>query len=448
MTDEAGAGFLAAAVELARGAGLHCSFFAADGTRYPPAAAGERPVCGTSGDCPLLRPEAVCPAASQAPVGGGLVVGCRGVLGQASPEAPVRHLARVLAEGDQLATESESTVRELALTYQELAIAYGTLEALGGSTTREQMAGAVLDRAARAVGAQGGCFLSAGRDGEAALLASANLPEGELGVLRAMTLADLQRQMRQGLPFSFDLGQRHFLACPIQAQDRRLGLIAVFRPSCSPFTSREGKLLKATGRQAALAIRNRDLVDDLRDLFLSTVQALAAAVEAKDAYTSGHSRRVADMARDTAALLGLSKEEVEGIHVAAVVHDVGKIGVDTSILRKPGRLEAEEWAVLRAHPERGAGIIGCVPQLRHLVGEVRHHHERLDGGGYPEGLKGEEIPLGARIIAVSDAYDAMTSERPYRPAMSAAQARAELERCLGTQFDPVVAIAFLAAGGV
>ena len=153
------------------------------------------------------------------------------------------------------------------------------------------------------------------------------------------------------------------------------------------------------------------------------------------------------MAQETARVLDLPAQQVADIYMASVVHDIGKIGVDTAILRKKGRLTEDEWREVKDHPERGAAIISCMPQLRHLVGVVRHHHERTDRLGYPLGLGGEDIPLGARVIAVCDAYDAMTSQRSYRSALSPGAARLELVNCNGSQFDGAVVEAFLEGQG-
>lgn len=437
-----------AAASLAELAGLYWAAFGENGRLLM----GRAPVgpgpCGGVSSCSLRSAAADCSGAAKpaldSPLGGASVlVVCRGRPGGHPPAAAASRLAEALAVGARLEAETDRTVRELAATYHELAMAYRTLEGTGVAESRETMAERVLERAAQAVAAEGGAFVATQEQGGMLPLAVRGLVPAEVPELWDAATGNLHVADGQGLPFSFHLGARHYLACPVQHGGRRVGMIALYRSGLTPFTSREGKLLKATGRQAALALRNRDLVDDLRSLFLSTVQALMAAVEAKDPYTCGHSRRVADMARQTAVAMGLDAELVEQVHIAAVVHDVGKIGVDTDILRKPGTLSETEWGLVREHPDRGAGIIGCVPQLQGLVGAVRHHHERLDGEGYPSGLAGDDIPLGARIIAVCDAYDAMTSARPYRAARTPQEAVRELLGCEGRQFDPEATEHFL-----
>jgi HD-GYP domain-containing protein (c-di-GMP phosphodiesterase class II) len=173
----------------------------------------------------------------------------------------------------------------------------------------------------------------------------------------------------------------------------------------------------------------------LRQQTLDAVESLADVVDLRDPYTADHSRRVAAYARELAAELDLSPREVQAVEMAARVHDVGKIVVDQVVLGKTGPLSDREWQQLRSHPATGARILGRFPQFVLATSYVRHHHERIDGCGYPDGLSGEQIPLGARIIAVADALDAMVSARPYRPALSIEQVMAELAANQGSQWD-------------
>ncbi len=431
-------GLWAAVAGLAEMAGLYWATVEEGGEVVARRVPGPGPSpCGTGTDsCSLRTGAALCPGAARCLIGAAALVVCRADPAGPPPHAAARSMAQALEAVTGLEDELTQAVRELALTYQELAMAYRTLENTGVAETREAVAERVLDRVAQAVGAEGGAFVTTPEHGGMEPLVTRALEPEELAAFWALAAANLSERDGQGLPFSVQMPDRHYLACPVQQGNRRLGVIAVYRSRAVPFTSREGKLLRATGRQAALAMRNRDLVDDLRTLFLSTVQALMAAVEAKDPYTCGHSRRVGEMARRTATAMRLDSRLIEEVHIAAVVHDVGKIAVDTDILRKPGQLTETEWRLVRQHPDRGAGIIGCVPPLQGLIGAVRHHHERLDGQGYPLGLAGDDIPLGARIIAVCDAYDAMTSARPYRATRSPQEAVQELTNCAGRQFDP------------
>jgi len=181
----------------------------------------------------------------------------------------------------------------------------------------------------------------------------------------------------------------------------------------------------------------------IRASFLNAVTALAYALEAKDKYTSGHSQRVAEMSTATARQLGLPQDAINKIELAGHVHDIGKIGVRESVLNKLRKLTDEEFQHIRYHCEIGQHILAPIVEDDEVLKMVRHHHERYDGTGYPDGLSGKQIPLGARILAVADTFDAMTSERTYRKAMSAEMACTEIECGKGTQFDPEVADAFL-----
>ncbi|TLM79488.1 MAG: HD-GYP domain-containing protein [Actinobacteria bacterium] len=184
---------------------------------------------------------------------------------------------------------------------------------------------------------------------------------------------------------------------------------------------------------------------DLEEYSMGTLQALISAVDTKDSYTAKHSLGVTDYAVSVGRLMGLSERELTDLERACLLHDIGKIGVPEKVLLKPARLNDQEFEQIKAHSEMGARIIGSIPFLRDLGDIVLYHHERWDGRGYPEGLSGERIPALARIIGVADAFDAMTTDRPYRPAMRISAAREELVRFRGIQFDPGVVDAFVRA---
>lgn len=182
---------------------------------------------------------------------------------------------------------------------------------------------------------------------------------------------------------------------------------------------------------------------ELRTLFLSSIKSLAHALEAKDQYTQGHSERVAETSVRIARFLSLADAEIENIWLAGFLHDIGKIGIRENVLNKPGKLDADEWRCVQEHPVLGERILRPIEELADVTKIVRHHHEHFDGSGYPDGLAGGEIPLGARILSVADAYDALTSKRPYRDALSREESVKVLEEGAGTQFDPVIVRAFL-----
>lgn len=203
------------------------------------------------------------------------------------------------------------------------------------------------------------------------------------------------------------------------------------------------RLEKSNQQLQRAYIEIRDMSEQLRDAYTGTLESLVTALDVRDQETRGHSVRVAQHAIDIARLLGIKdEEELLTVYRGALMHDVGKIGVPDAILLKPDRLTEEEWEFMRRHPAMGYRILAQVPYLRPAAKIVLAHHERWDGGGYPRGLKGEEIPLGARIFAICDTYDAIISDRPYRRGRSPEAALAEILRCAGTQFDPKVVEAF------
>jgi response regulator RpfG family c-di-GMP phosphodiesterase len=185
------------------------------------------------------------------------------------------------------------------------------------------------------------------------------------------------------------------------------------------------------------------LLRDLRESYEASLDAMVSAIESRDCETKHHCRRVQVYAVMLAQRLGVTPEQLVDISYGSLLHDVGKIGVPDSILLKPGKLTDSEWEVMRRHTLIGHQMISRIKFLRGAADIVLHHHERWDGRGYPHGISGEEIPLGARIFSIIDTYDAMTSKRPYKEALPIAQARAEIERCAGTQFDPSIVTAFL-----
>jgi putative nucleotidyltransferase with HDIG domain len=193
-----------------------------------------------------------------------------------------------------------------------------------------------------------------------------------------------------------------------------------------------------------MAIDNTGMLDRVKRDYLDTIKTLAKIIDANDSYTRGHCEKVTKYTLVICRELKLPARYTNAVKTASLLHDIGKIGIDLSIIRKPGKLTEEDWQKVRMHPEIGAKIVSQEGFLSEIVPIIRHHHERFGGGGYPSSdLKGKQIPLGARIIAVADAFDAMTSFRPYRDAMSRNEAIAELKRCSGTQFDPEVVDAFL-----
>ncbi len=242
---------------------------------------------------------------------------------------------------------------------------------------------------------------------------------------------------------------RCFLGIPLVVKKNTIGILYLYNklPSkfspFSEFTAEELRLISSFTHQIAVAIENHRLYSDIHDIFLDYIKSIATALDARDAYTHGHSRRVASFSVGIGKELGLSEGELEFIELSSIIHDIGKIGIKEEVLNNPYRLTDEETKIIQTHVVKGSEILEPMTRLHVLMPGVRNHHERYDGNGYPDGLRGEETHLIARIIAVADAYDAMTTDRVYRKGLSYEEACQELEKGAGTQFDPKLTIAFI-----
>lgn len=231
-----------------------------------------------------------------------------------------------------------------------------------------------------------------------------------------------------------------WLSRPVVARGEICGALVALQPS-GRARAWLGPALAVIGAQLGAQVLGERLGDRLERGYVATIEALIGALEAKDPYTAGHSSRVARYAAAIAAELGLADTLVEELQTGAILHDIGKIGVGDGVLFKPGRLSDVEFAEIKDHPRRGARIIDAFNRSSTVLGVVFHHHERYDGRGYPAGLRGVDIPLCARIVNVADAYDAMTTNRPYQSTRTKAEALGELRMGAGSQFDPEVVAA-------
>ncbi|MCW5766954.1 MAG: HD-GYP domain-containing protein [Phycisphaeraceae bacterium] len=281
------------------------------------------------------------------------------------------------------------------------------------------------------------------------LAGATNLPWDDL----RRTLEDSRRRL-SGAPRSVILseiaGQRlpndgQVLVQPVLRAGRLIGvLMAGDKGGDDPqVSSYDIHLLEATGGYVGAFLDNAVLYSDQQATFLGTLKALSAAIDAKDRYTCGHSERVAMLSRRLALAWGLDDATADRLHICGLVHDVGKIGVPEAVLTKPGRLSDEEFGQIKRHPAIGHHILKDIPLLQDILPAVLHHHERWDGKGYPHGLAGPEVPLYARIVGLADTFDAMSSNRSYRPAMDRPRVLEEIRRCAGTQFDPDLVPAFM-----
>jgi HD-GYP domain-containing protein (c-di-GMP phosphodiesterase class II) len=237
---------------------------------------------------------------------------------------------------------------------------------------------------------------------------------------------------------------RSILCVPLTAKDRLIGVLyADSRLQEGLFNEEDRTLLTLFAHQAAVAIENARLFNALAEAYDQTLDALVAALDTRDRETKGHSQRVVRFALHIAAQMAYPEDELNNLQRGALLHDIGKIGIPDAILRKPGALDDDEWEIMRHHPDFGRRMLAGIPFLSRPIDVIYAHQERYDGTGYPQGLAGEAIPIGARIFAVADTFDAITSDRPYRKAQPLEVARQIIRDNSGTQFDPKVVQAFL-----
>lgn len=396
------------------------------------------------------------PLVSDGAVLGGLLLGPKlsGEMFSAQDDAFLRILqaeASIAVRNALLFEERNQRVRELT--------ALNTLAwALGRDTHFEALLDGALAEVMNVTSAEAGSIMLVQPDGALRIECARGIPDAvvastrvELGEgiagwvaanRRPLVLVDADDRGFGSEPYA--AGARSALSVPLVCKGEVTGVLNVSKVSSDEsFSTENQKVVASFAGQLAMAIDNAKLYIDLENTFLGTIGALASAVDAKDPYTFGHSSAVTEYALSAGKALGLSAGELETLRIAALLHDIGKIGIDSAILNKPGRLAPDEYVMIQRHPDIAANILSSLDFLKDVVPYVQYHHERWDGTGYPTGMSGESIPLGARIISVADAFDAMTSERPYRPGMSYSEAIEELKACAGTQFDANVVEAFV-----
>jgi putative nucleotidyltransferase with HDIG domain len=240
------------------------------------------------------------------------------------------------------------------------------------------------------------------------------------------------------------IGLETALSCPLVVKDKFVGMINLGeKESKKAFSGKDLRLLSTMSGQVTVAIENAKLYEGLLKSYLSAVSALAEAIETKDPYTRGHSERVSKYAAVIASAMNRSESEIEGIRIAGILHDIGKIGVPEGILLKFAPLTDAEFSVIKQHSTISARIIEKAELPWDVTSLARHHHERYNGSGYPDGLKGKDIPFGARILAVADAYEALLADRPYRRGFPKEKALEIIKEAAGTQLDPKIVPVFL-----
>jgi HD-GYP domain-containing protein (c-di-GMP phosphodiesterase class II) len=375
----------------------------------------------------------------------------------------IRHLIEH-ASGRE--TAIADLANQLCVCYEELNMTYELLQMMATKVTEQEIGAVLVTQAAQTLNCGRVSLLVLDENEEyLRVLASVGLPKEAQGTVIPVKCSVAGKILGEGSPmFIEDICCRPDLAelsqgsyetnafavtrVPLRAQGRPIGMLAATeRNDGSEFTSRDCKLLEGLSAMGAASLMHCRLQRSVRDQMMSTIRALALAVDAKDHYTHAHSDRVSHFCVATARRMGITEDNtLRQIELTGVLHDVGKIAIPDAVLSKPGKLTPEEQQhLLQTHVRVGAQIVANVNGLENVATAILHHHERYDGHGGPDGLRGDAIPLISRLIAVADTYDAMTSDRPYRKALSMQVALDELARCSGTQFDPGVVNAFVEA---
>ncbi len=388
------------------------------------------------------------------------------VLASGNPADPVDSILEAFDELHRQSAKNleqiEKISTELAHTYEELMLVYNMSTHMRVTQTYANYLQMACDNLTQLVSVEGiAVFLEKKVEGmdRLALIAGSGvvtIDQVMVDILHNRLLQEIRNGAEALLdshvdrPFKYEWPQsiHNLLAVPLGNDSKIFGLMVATNIRNKPdFDSIDVKLFNCVANQCSVFIDNGRLFGDLKELFIGSLKALTNSIDAKDRYTRGHSERVAFISRWIAERLSerqpLEEDQIHQIYLAGLLHDIGKIGISESVLTKKGKLTDEERGRIMAHPRIGASILNDIKQMKQIVPGVLYHHERIDGSGYPEGLKGEQIPLIGKIIALADSFDAMTSRRVYRDAMTIKKACSEIEKGLGTQFDPVIGRVFL-----
>lgn len=402
----------------------------------------------------LLETAGVEPAAEYPVIVAGEIIGRVRGGGEAEP------LAALLSYQAEREIERRGLVSETLHKYKEITLLYDLVEQVASCLDRREVARMIIDQARRVLGfdrmslrlldRESGelkILASYGRKSEEELKKAIRPGEGIVGSVWASGQAEIINEVAADprfIPANYNYPISSMICAPLKTKENVIGVAFLSSEAPAAYTAEDLKLFTTLTYQAAVAIENAGLYEQLQETFFTTVYTLAETIEKRDPYTGNHTKRVMEYSLAIGRTLELAEAELTRLQLAAVLHDIGKIGVRDDVLLKPGRLTDEEFAAIKQHSICGAEIMAGISQLQHIIPGIKHHHERYDGRGYPDGLQGEEIDVIARIIAVADTFDAMITDRPYRRGLDIDVAYAELEKNAGTQFDPMVVEAFFA----
>jgi len=346
--------------------------------------------------------------------------------------------------------EADDLARELDSVYEEISLLHMLAGNLSVSLESNELGRLCLARIRDCVAAGGCAVLLAGETEKCDWSQSGSLPfgTGDWNVLERHFeghdwSTPIVRNHLESSTLGADFpGLRSLVVAAVRANGRRIGFVIACNARSGEFGSIEASLLNSVAMIISTHSCNLALFREQDEMLLSFVKSLVTTLDAKDSYTRGHSQRVALIAHRIARQLRLTDDETDAIYLSGLLHDIGKVGISDSILKKPGRLTDEEFALIQRHPVIGYDILSGLKKLQHILPGVRHHHESFDGTGYPDRLSGHEIPLMARVLAVADAFDAMGSNRSYRQGMPIERIETILHEGAGVQWDPVVVRAY------
>jgi len=414
------------------------------------------------GTCPAGATVSALPIMHSSALFGGIVVcefACepdRSAQTKTTTDPLISSLSSLVARDSFYELEVESLTNDLALRYEELDLLYEIGERIPIRAQTPTVIDYVVQGLKQVINCDGLCWVPNAntqwpdRSSAEKVYWSQQGPGGkelEEQILRISSEIDRRVKEKEGPVTVNDLPADPVLGgvasgvwsasgCPVATDGEHYGTLVLFRCAAAEFKSGEEMLVTAVTRRSGTVIRNARLYEELNGLFLSTIKTLVRIIEGKDAYTRGHSERVSAFSMLLGDLLHLPFDEKEALSWSSLLHDIGKIKVPEEILKKPGALTDEEFGIIQKHPGFGADMLSPISQLAHCLPDIRHHHERIDGKGYPDGLKGDDIPRRAKIIAVADTFDALTSDRCYRPKFSVEKAICIVSEVAGTQLCP------------
>lgn len=379
------------------------------------------------------------------------------IIGWVNGAEKVAAIASLLTHVAETEAEKRALVTETLNKYKEITLLYDIVEKISSCLDTKEVARLVIEEARRLIKLSSISVLLLNKETDVLELigefgnerhttTTVSRGVGIAGTVWASGRAEIVNDVQSDSRFvTGAVGISSMMCAPLKAKDAVVGVIKLRSDTSVEYAAEDLKLFTTLASLAAVAIENASLYEQLKEAFYTTVYTLAETIEKRDPYTGNHTKRVMEYSLAIGKTLGLAEQDMTRLQFGAVLHDIGKIGVRDNVLLKESALTDEEFEQIKKHPVYGEEIIRPISQFKSAIPGVKHHHEKFNGRGYPDGLKGEEIDITARIIAVADSFDAMTSNRPYREGLSMDVAFEELRKYSGTQFDPEVVDAFFAS---